>query len=90
VSAFRFLYVRYVYEICRYVGSIVRDPHEAEDITQTVFMKPMPAIKKYEQHAVPFDAWILRVDRNPVLDHLRARRQVLVAEVRAAAPGTRR
>jgi RNA polymerase sigma-70 factor (ECF subfamily) len=87
VSALHFLYVRYADEICRYVNSIVRDHHEAEDITQTVFAKLMPAIRKYEQRAVPFDAWILRVARNSALDHLRARRQIPVAEVRAANAG---
>jgi RNA polymerase sigma-70 factor, ECF subfamily len=87
VSALHFLYVRYADEICRYVNSIVRDHHEAEDITQTLFAKLMPAIKKYEQRAVPFDAWILRVARNSALDHLRARRQIPVAEVRAADAG---
>ena len=87
VSALHFLYVRYADEICRYVNSIVRDHHEAEDITQTVFAKLMPAIKKYEQRAVPFDAWILRVARNSALDQLRARRQIPVAEVRAANAG---
>jgi RNA polymerase sigma-70 factor, ECF subfamily len=36
---------------------------------------------------VPFDAWILRVARDSALDHLRARRQVPIVEVRAADAG---
>ena len=36
-EALRFLYVRYADNVYGYVTSIVRDEHEAEDITQQVF-----------------------------------------------------
>ena len=87
VGALHFLYVRYADDVCRYVNSIVRDPHDADDITQTVFAKLLPAIKTYEQREVPFSGWILRVARNSALDHLRARRQIPVAEVRGVDVG---
>jgi RNA polymerase sigma-70 factor, ECF subfamily len=87
VGALHFLYVRYADDVCRYVNSIVRNPHDADDITQTVFAKLLPAIKRYEQRDVPFSGWILRVARNSALDHLRARRQIPVAEVRAVDVG---
>ena len=67
--------------------SIVRDHHEAEDITQSMFARLMTAIERYEERAVPFAAWIMRVARNASLDHLRARRQIPVEEVRASDPG---
>ena len=54
----------------------MRDYHEAEDITHNVFAKLMTAIAKYEERAVPFTAWIMRVARNAALDHLPARRAV--------------
>jgi RNA polymerase sigma-70 factor, ECF subfamily len=72
VSALHFLYVRYADDVMGYVKSIVREVHEAEDITQNVFAKLMEAIGKYEQRDVPFKAWILRVARNAALDHIRA------------------
>ena len=77
-----FLYVRYYDDVLRYVNSLVRDFHEAEDITHNVFAKLMTAITKYEERAVPFTAWIMRVARNAALDHLRARRAVPTEEVR--------
>ena len=46
-----------------------------------------PAIRKYEEREVPFGAWIMRVARNASLDHVRARRQVPVGEVRVSEPG---
>jgi RNA polymerase sigma-70 factor (ECF subfamily) len=77
-----FLYVRFYDDVLRYVNSLVRDYHEAEDITQNVFAKLMTAITKYEERAVPFTAWIMRVARNAALDHLRARRAVPTEEIR--------
>jgi RNA polymerase sigma-70 factor (ECF subfamily) len=81
-SAIHFLYVRFADDVCGYVASIVRDWHEAEDITQNVFAKLMTAIVKYEPREVPFAAWILRVARNAALDQVRARRQIPFEEVR--------
>jgi RNA polymerase sigma-70 factor (ECF subfamily) len=86
MNALQFLYVRYADDVYGYVNSIVRDPHEAEDITQDVFVKLLPAIKKYEQRAVPFAGWLLRVARNAALDHLRSRRQIPCDEVRVSDP----
>jgi RNA polymerase sigma-70 factor (ECF subfamily) len=77
-----FLYVRFSDDVLRYVNSFVRDYHEAEDITHNVFAKLITAIKKYEERAVPFTAWIMRVARNAALDHLRARRAIPTEEVR--------
>jgi RNA polymerase sigma-70 factor (ECF subfamily) len=86
-EALRFLYVRFADDVQGFVFSIVRDHHEAEDITQTVFAKLMSAIHKYEQREVPFAAWILRVARNVALDHVRARRQIPCEEVRTSDEG---
>jgi RNA polymerase sigma-70 factor, ECF subfamily len=82
-----YLYVRYADDVLRYVNGLIRDHHEAEDITQNVFAKLMTAITKYEERAVPFDAWILRVARNAALDHLRAKRAIPSEEVRLADTG---
>ena len=83
MEALHFLYVRYADDVLRFVRSLVQDHHEAEDITQNVFVKLIRVIKKYEPREVPFAAWILRVARNAALDHLRARRMVPVEDVRA-------
>jgi RNA polymerase sigma-70 factor, ECF subfamily len=85
-----YLYVRYADDVLRYVQSIVRDYHEAEDITQNVFAKMITAIERYEERSVPFAGWIMRVARNATLDHLRARRQIPVEEVRMSEPADNR
>ena len=73
-EALRYLYVSYSHNIYGYVRSIVRDDHEAEDVTQHVFAKLMTAIVRYDDRGVPFFAWLLRFARNVAIDHLRANR----------------
>jgi RNA polymerase sigma-70 factor (ECF subfamily) len=83
-EAVNFLYRTYANNIYGYVSSIVRDEHEAEDVTQHVFLKLMRVIGRYEQRSMPFSAWILRVAHNAAIDHVRARRLVPCDEVRGA------
>jgi RNA polymerase sigma-70 factor (ECF subfamily) len=73
-DALQFLYVRYSNNIYGYVRSIVRDDHEAEDVTQHVFAKLITTLVKYDDRGVPFFAWLLRLARNVAIDHLRANR----------------
>ena len=75
-KALRHLYVSYSHNIYGYVRSIVRDDHEAEDVTQQVFAKLMTALGKYDERGVPFLAWLLRIARNVAIDHLRANRML--------------
>jgi RNA polymerase sigma-70 factor (ECF subfamily) len=81
-EALRYLYVHYADHVYGYVASIVRDDHEAEDVTQHLFAKLMTALPKYEPREVPFSAWILRVARNVAVDHMRQRRAIPCDEVR--------
>lgn len=81
MEAVRFLYLRYKDNVYGFVLSIVREPHEAEDITQQVFMKLISSIQKYEPRAVPFTAWILRVARNVAIDHFRRCRTITCEEM---------
>jgi len=82
-DAISYLFDRFADDVRRYVSSIVRDEHEAEDITQNVFVKLMRILPKYEERAVPFSAWLMRVARNVALDHLRSRRMIPCEEVRS-------
>jgi RNA polymerase sigma-70 factor, ECF subfamily len=81
MDAIRFLYLRYKNNVYGYVLSILRDVHEAEDATQTVFMKLISVIHKYEPRQAPFTAWILRVAHNVAIDSLRQRRPVPCEDV---------
>jgi len=80
-EAVRFLYLRYADNVYGYVRTIVRDHHDAEDVTQQVFAKLISAIARYEQRATPFVAWLLRMAHNVAVDAVRARRTTPVEEV---------
>lgn len=82
-----FLYVRFAEEMRRYVAGILGDRHEAEDITQEVFIKLIDRIDRYQPREAPFGAWLMRVARNAALDHLRRRRVLPIEEVRVADGG---
>ncbi len=80
-DALRFLYVKYSDNVYGYIRSIVRDDHEAEDVTQHVFAKLMTVLVKYDDRGVPFFAWLLRLARNAAIDHLRSQRVAPSEEV---------
>jgi RNA polymerase sigma-70 factor (ECF subfamily) len=69
-SAFGTLYDRHLSAVYRYVYYRVRDDHEAEDLTSEVFMKALRAIPRYEPRQA-FLAWLYRIARNSVIDHIR-------------------
>jgi RNA polymerase sigma-70 factor, ECF subfamily len=85
-DALQFLYIHYADHVYTQIQRIVRDRHEAEDLTQNVFAKLMRAIGQYEERGLPFTAWITRVARNTALDHVRSSRMVPCEEVRSGDP----
>ncbi len=80
-DAIRFLYTRYAENVHSYALSMVRNDHEAEDITQQVFTKVLSNLHRYEPRGVPFAAWIVRMARNAAIDHMRERRQIPCEEI---------
>jgi RNA polymerase sigma-70 factor, ECF subfamily len=78
-EAVRYLYLRFAPNVYGYARSIVRDEHEAEDVTQQVFARLITALARYQDRGVPFSAWILRITHNMAIDHMR-RRLVLCDE----------
>lgn len=82
-DALRLLYLLFADDLYSCVLGIVRDPHDAEDVTSDVFTRLTRALRSYRPGPAPFAAWLLRVGRNAALDHVRAQRSVPLAEVRA-------
>jgi RNA polymerase sigma-70 factor (ECF subfamily) len=80
-EAVRFLYLQYADNVYGYVRSIIRDDYEAEDVTQQIFAKLMTVIVKYDQRAVPFFAWLIRLSHNAAIDHLRTLRATPAEEI---------
>jgi RNA polymerase sigma-70 factor, ECF subfamily len=80
-EAVRYLYVSYSHNVYGYVRAIVRDDHEAEDVTQHVFAKLITSLVKYDDRVAPFCSWLLRLAHNVAIDHLRSNRLTPMEEV---------
>ena len=74
-QAFGHLFDHYSEPVYRYIASRVRRPSDAEDLTQTVFVKALEALPRYESRGVPFGGWLFRLARNAVIDFVRTNRQ---------------
>lgn len=75
-AALEFLYLHFAGDVQKCVQGIVLQPHDAEDITQNVFIKLLGRLDRYEERQAPFSAWLLQVARNAALDHLRRHRAI--------------
>ena len=74
------LYARYSHGIYTYIRKIVTDRHEAEDLTQQVFLKLMTVAQQSNPVRADFAGWLLRVARNAALDSLRRKRRTLLLD----------
>lgn len=72
-EAFGTLFDHYGEPVYRFIASRVHSPADAEDLTQTVFVKALEALPRYEARGVPFGGWLFRLARNTVIDHVRTR-----------------
>ena len=72
-EAFGALFDHYGEQVHRFIASRVHSPADAEDLTQTVFVKALEALPRYEARGVPFGGWLFRLARNTVIDHVRTR-----------------
>jgi RNA polymerase sigma-70 factor (ECF subfamily) len=79
-DAFATLYEIHVERVFRHVRYQVLDAHDAEDITQEVFIKAWKSIHKYKPTGAPFVAWLIVVARNAVTDYFRSKRHVLLLD----------
>lgn len=70
-DAFGMLYLLHLDAIYRYVRFRVGDTHDAEDLTEQVFLKAWEALPHYRQRGFPFASWLYRIAHNTVVDHHR-------------------
>ena len=68
------LYDVLVGPIYRYVLLRVRRREDAEDLTQLVFERVVGSLPRYRPTGTPFEAWVFRIARNAVIDHVRRAR----------------
>ena len=72
-AAFGRLYERYMEQIYRYLYYRVSDRDEAEDLTETVFVKAWEALPRFRPRGATFRAWLYRIAHNLVANFHRDR-----------------
>lgn len=70
-SAFGHLFNHFHLPVYRYVACRVRRSSDAEDLTQSIFVKALEALPRYESRGIPFGGWLFRLARNAVIDFVR-------------------
>jgi RNA polymerase sigma factor (sigma-70 family) len=68
--AFERLYERYVREVYRYVLAVLRNPSEAEDVTQTTFLNAYRAIQAGAEPQRPHN-WLISIAHNACRSRVR-------------------
>ena len=74
--AFDELHHMYVAPIYRFVYANIRNADDAEDITQSVFVKAWMALPKYKDQGKPFSSWLYRIAKNEIIDLSRKKKNV--------------
>lgn len=73
-EAFAKLYEQYVKPIYRYHYYRTFHKETAEDLTSQTFMRALEHLRTYDANKGSFSAWLYRIARNLLVDHVRARR----------------
>ena len=82
--AFGELYERYAGKIYNYIYYRTGNEHDAEDLTARVFFRAMKRLPSYTDRGLPFSAWLYRIARNHMIDHLRSRPRQIISSLDAA------
>ena len=59
--------------VARYIAVRIGSIDEAEDLASDVFVRALRAIDSYKDTGAPMEAWLFKIARNSVIDHLRDR-----------------
>jgi RNA polymerase sigma-70 factor (ECF subfamily) len=86
-EAFGRLYDIHVDRVYRHIYYRVGNEHDAEDLTQQVFLKAWQAIDRYKRKASPFIAWLMTISHNLVVDFYRTRKDKAYIEAEILADG---
>src|SRR2546422_7958306 len=80
-EAYGLIFDHYHEPIYRYIASRVHRPTDAEALAQTVFVKALEALPRYESRGIPFGGWLFRLARMAVIDFVRTRHDHLELDV---------
>lgn len=79
-AAFDDLYRQFMTPIFRFVFIRVRNRADAEDLTQTVFVKAWNALPRFDDREERFLAWLYTIARNSIIDHWKKKKDIVFDE----------
>lgn len=79
-EAFADLYQRYLPMIYAYVRARVFNDPDAEDLTEQVFLRAFQSLARYRPRGWPYSAFLYRIARHQVIDHVRRSRREAAVE----------
>ncbi|MGM0599983.1 MAG: RNA polymerase sigma factor [Candidatus Rifleibacteriota bacterium] len=80
-ACFEVLFDRYLYRIVRYISTLIKDPDEAKDLSQEVFIKVHKALPTYKSSG-KFSSWLFTIARRTVIDSQRKKKRAIVFKIR--------
>jgi RNA polymerase sigma-70 factor, ECF subfamily len=80
-EAFGRLYEEHAVRVFRHAYFLTSDVNLAEDLTAQTFLKALEAIGRYENRGVPFIAWLLRITVNLAINHRKALKNGIHAQL---------
>lgn len=80
-EAFGRLYEEHSVRVFRHAYFLTGDANLAEDLTAQTFLKALEAIGRYEDRGVPFIAWLLRITVNLAINHKKALKNGIHAQL---------
>lgn len=77
---FRLLVERYQRPVFRFVRNLIRDEHDAEDITQDVFLSAFDNLATFNARRASLLTWLFTIARNRCVNYLKRKRPVIDGE----------
>ncbi|MCD8154564.1 MAG: sigma-70 family RNA polymerase sigma factor [Clostridiales bacterium] len=81
------LYTEYHPKVQAYIGSRVKNVHDAEDLVSQVFLKVYHNLESFDSRKASVSTWIYTITRNTVTDFFRTQRQNCQLEEEVPSPG---
>jgi RNA polymerase sigma-70 factor (ECF subfamily) len=79
-SEFRELVERYQQPVFRFARNLIGDEHDAEDITQEVFLAAFDHLGSYNAKRASLLTWLFTIARNRCVNYLKRKRPVIDGE----------
>ena len=88
-NEFRLVVDLYRQPVFRFARNLIGDEHDAEDITQDVFLAAFDHLRSYNSNRAPLLTWLFTITRNRCVNYLKRKRPLVdgnvVANVQTAA-----